>query len=325
MCVCVCVSGTGESEETGILIAAKHGIVEMVKKIIKKFPEAIYDADKNGKNVLLVEVQERHLEIFKLLIEKYSKRSIVLQRADKEGNTALHFAATYDEKQVRPWPVPGAALHMQGEIKWLEVRNIYNPKLNLYSFCYPLDFWNCKLKQVLYTCKCSLWNKTSANSHFRTNMKSQTPREIFSDSHKSIVKDGGHWLISMATSCSVVAALIFTVAFASNTTVPGGTDSNTGKPILRYNPTFELFAVASLSALCFSVTALITFLAILTSRHQEREFGKNLPRKILMGLTSLFVSIASMLVTFCSGHFLVFEERFEYAALPVYAVTLFPL
>ncbi|GMN74829.1 hypothetical protein TIFTF001_053240 [Ficus carica] len=32
-----------------------------------------------------------------------------------------------------------------------------------------------------------------------------------------------------------------------------------------------------------------------------------------------------MLVTFCASHFLVFEDKFKYAAFPVYAVTLFPL
>ncbi|KAL5545592.1 hypothetical protein UlMin_005279 [Ulmus minor] len=279
-----------EKRETAILVAAKYGICEMVKKIIESFPVAIYDEDKDRKNVLLVAVEKRHLKIYKLLIEKYPKRSIVFQKVDKKGNTALHFAATYD-KSVRPWPVPGAALQMQWEIKWHEyVENTMPSRLLL-----------------------------------RTNTEGETPREIFSSTHEPLVKAGGEWLISMATSCSVVAALIVTIAFSSSTTVPGGTDSNTGKPTLRNNPTFDLFAIASLVALCFSVTSMITFLAILTSRHQEKDFGKKLPSKILMGLTSLFVSIATMLVTFCAGHFLVFEDKFKYAAFPIYAVTFIPL
>ena len=157
--------------------------------------------------------------------------------------------------------------------------------------------------------------------YLRTNMEGKTPRELFSHTHKGLVKAGGDWLTSTATSCSVVATLIATVAFASSTTSPGG-----GSTHGRANPiTFELFAISSLIALCFSVTSLIMFLAILTSRHQEKDFGKELPRKILFGLTSLFVSIGSMLVTFCAGHFLVFEDNIKYAAFPVYAVTLLPL
>ena len=159
----------------------------------------------------------------------------------------------------------------------------------------------------------------------RTNIEGHTPKEMFTVDHKDLVKAGGEWLTNTATSCSVVATLIATVAFASSTTVPGGTDNKTGKPNLGKSLTFQVFVIASLVALCFSVTSLITFLAILTSRHQEKDFGKDLPRKILLGLTSLFVSIASMLITFCLSHFLVFEDQINYVAYPVYAVTLLPL
>ncbi|KAL5545376.1 hypothetical protein UlMin_005063 [Ulmus minor] len=273
--------------DTALLIAAKYGIVEMVERIIEKFPLAIYDVDQERKNILLVAVENRHLKIYKLLLKKYSGNSVILQKMDKKGNNALHFAATYG-RSARSWPVPGAALQMQWEIKWLEFVEKTMP---------PLLF-------------------------LRTNKIGQTPREIFTDSHKDLVKAGGEWLIGTATSCSVVAALIVTIAYASSTTVPGG---DTGKPKLRHIPTFELFAVASLAALCFSVTSLITFLAILTSRHEEQDFEKSLPRKILLGLTSLFVSIAAMLLTFSAGHFILFEDEFKYAAFPVYAVIFLPL
>ena len=166
--------------------------------------------------------------------------------------------------------------------------------------------------------------------YLRTNNEGKTPRVLFSDTHRGLVKTGGKWLTITSTSCSVVATLIATVAFASASSAPGGSSTTNTKPgktmSQRENPiTFELFAISSLVALCFSVTALIMFLAILTSRHHEKDFGKALPRKILFGLTSLFVSIASILVTFCAGHLLLFEDNIKYAAFPVYAVTLLPL
>ncbi|EXB86896.1 Serine/threonine-protein phosphatase 6 regulatory ankyrin repeat subunit A [Morus notabilis] len=331
--ICTNVSGQElecskkERRETAVLLAAKYGIAEMVEKILQKFPVSIYDKDKlSSKNIVLVAVENRNLQVYKLLINKYPRKHVVFQKVDKKDNTALHYAAMYDQDHVKPWPVPGAALQMQWEIKWHEfVENTMPPRLYL-----------------------------------RTNKDGETPREMFSHTHKGLVKAGGDWLTSTATSCSVVATLIATVAFASSTTVPGGTDNKTNKPTLGRTPTFELFAIAtvafassttvpggtdnktnkptlgrtptfelfailSLIALCFSVTSLIMFLAILTSRHQEKDFGKELPRKILLGLTSLFLSIAAMLVTFCAGHFLVFEDNIKYAAFPVYAVTLLPL
>lgn len=163
--------------------------------------------------------------------------------------------------------------------------------------------------------------------HFfaRHNRIGQTARDLFTESHKNIVKDGGQWLTNTSESCSVVAALIATVAFATATTVPGGIKEDSGKPTLENQPAFDAFAIASLVALCFSVTAMVMFLSILTSRYEEKDFGKSLPRKLLVGLTSLFVSIASMLVSFCAGHFFVLKDKLKYAVFPVYALTCLPV
>jgi len=169
--------------------------------------------------------------------------------------------------------------------------------------------------------------KESMPFHFfqRYNKKGETSREIFTETHKDLVKDGSEWLTSTSESCSVVAALIATVAFASATTVPGGVKQDVGTPTLENQPAFDAFAISSLVALCFSVTALVMFLSILTSRYQEKDFGSDLPKKLLLGLTSLFVSIASMLIAFCAGHFFVLKDKLKYAAFPVYAVTCLPI
>ena len=68
--------------------------------------------------------------------------------------------------------------------------------------------------------------------YLQTNKKGQTPKAMFSLTHKDLVKEGGAWLMNTATSCSVVAALIAGVAFASSTATPGGT--------VKRNLTFEM-------------------------------------------------------------------------------------
>ena len=107
-------------KETAILVAAKHGIVEIVEKILADFSVAITDEDEDNRNILLVAVENRHLAVYKNLLKKYPRNNVVFQKVNKKGDTALHFAATYGD-HVRPWPVPGAALQMQWEIKWHEV------------------------------------------------------------------------------------------------------------------------------------------------------------------------------------------------------------
>ena len=92
----------------------------MVEEILKRYSVAIYDRDKDSKTVLFVTVENRNLQVYKTLISRHPRNYIVFQKVDKEGNTALHYAAKYAE-HLKPWRVPGAALQMQWEIKWYEV------------------------------------------------------------------------------------------------------------------------------------------------------------------------------------------------------------
>ena len=106
------------------------------------------------------------------------------------------------------------------------------------------------------------------------NKKGETPRHIFTDTHKDLVKSSGEWLTNTSQSCSVVAALIAGVAFATMSAVPGGLNQDKGQPVFKNQLPFDIFSIAALVALCSSVTALVIFLAILTSRYQEKDFLK---------------------------------------------------
>ena len=162
------------------------------------------------------------------------------------------------------------------------------------------------------------------NFFVRYNREGETPDEIFTNGHKKQVKSGGKWMTETAKSCSVVAALIATVAFATSSALPGGNNDN-GEPNLKSQPALHVYAVMSLIALSFSITSLVSFLAILTSRFTEKDFGTVLPLKLLIGLTSLFVSIATMLFSFCAGHFFLLKDTIKVAAVPVYAFTCIPV
>ncbi|KAL2510729.1 Ankyrin repeat family protein [Abeliophyllum distichum] len=278
-----------EKGETPILIAAKNGVVEMVQKILELFPVAIHDMNTDKKNIVLLAVENRHPHVYKFLLDKKIMKETIFRKVDVEGNSALHLAAKLGDR--RPWLIPGAALQMQWEIKWYEfVKNSM-----------PLHFF------------------------VRYNREGKTPRDIFSESHQKLVESGGQWLTSTSESCSVVAALIATVAFATSATFPGGFREESEKPTFENEPAFNIFAISSLVALCFSVTSVVMFLAILTSRYQEKDFSKDLPNRLLVGLTTLFVSIASILISFCSGHFFVLKDKLKYAAFPVYAFTCLPV
>ena len=141
--------------------------------------------------------------------------------------------------------------------------------------------------------------KNSLPFHFLAhyNNNNETPMEVFNESHKKLVEAGRKWLKSTSDSCSIVAALIMTVAFATQQQYQAASKRGASA---EHQTAFHIFAISSLVALCFSVTSVVIFLTILTSRYQVKDFQTNLPRKLLLGLSSLFLSIAAILVCFCS-------------------------
>ncbi|KAK7359649.1 hypothetical protein VNO77_01611 [Canavalia gladiata] len=275
--------------ESPILIAAKMGVTEMVEKILETNPVAIHDVDSNNKNVVLLAIENRQPHVYNLLNNKNLIKESAFRHVDNQGNSALHLAATY--RNHKPWRVPGAAMQMQWEYKWYKL----------------------------------VKNSMPPNFYERFNMNGQTAKQLFITTHGHLAKEGSKWLTKTSESCSVVAALVATVAFTTSTAIPGGPDQNTGIPLLQGKLAFNLFAIVSLVALCSSVTALVLFLSILTSRFQEKDFAVDLPRKLLMGLTTLFTSIASVLISFCAGHFFIIEEELKFAVYPIYVATCLPV
>ncbi|KAL2236473.1 UNVERIFIED_CONTAM: putative 26S proteasome regulatory subunit p28 [Sesamum indicum] len=277
--------------ETPILVAAKNGIIEMVEKILDLFPVAIYDMNVEKKNIVLLTVENRQPQLYTFLTRRKTMREAIFRQRDAHGNTALHLAAMLPADTIRPWPVPGAVLQMQWEIKWYEfVRESM-----------PFDFF------------------------FRYNNEGQTAEDIFSKSHESLLNEAGKWLSSISQSCSVLASLVATVAFTSSTTVPGGVRSESGIPTLEDKPAFTVFAISSVIALCFSVASLLMFLVIHTSRYQEKDFSKYLPMRLLLGSISLVVSVVSMLVSYFAGHSFLLNNKLKNAAFAAYAVIFLPV
>ncbi|XP_030970128.1 uncharacterized protein LOC115990434 [Quercus lobata] len=109
---------------TAILIAAKNGITEMVEKILERYPVAMYEEDRDRKNVVLLTVKHNQPRVYELLLllllllrKKNTLKYSIFNEVDCDGNSALHLAAEADFN----WPVLGAASQMQWGIKWYEV------------------------------------------------------------------------------------------------------------------------------------------------------------------------------------------------------------
>uniref|UniRef100_A0A2N9FZ89 PGG domain-containing protein n=1 Tax=Fagus sylvatica TaxID=28930 RepID=A0A2N9FZ89_FAGSY len=123
-----------------------------------------------------------------------------------------------------------------------------------------------------------------------TNDKGMTPQELFMEEHKDMKKVGEEWMKNTATSCTVVGALIVTIMFAAAFTVPG----------------------------------VLMFMGILTSRYAEEDFLESLPRKMIIGLFTLFFSIATMMIAFSAGLLLMLQGH-SWIFLPVICLASVPV
>ncbi|KAJ9697574.1 hypothetical protein PVL29_009414 [Vitis rotundifolia] len=282
----------GEEVMTPILVASRNGIVEMVEKILQLFPMAIYHqlfpvAGYGHLNIVLMAVENRQSHIYDFLLNSsLLDREVLFHAVDLKGNNALHLAGKL-AGDCHLQRIPTSMLQMQWEVKWYQyVQNSLPP-------------------------------------HFvvQKNRDGSTPDEIFQMEHQKLEDGSKQWLNSTSNSCSFIAALIATVAFASSASVPGGVKQDTGEPVFGNHLAFSIFAMASLVALCCSVISLLIFLTIFISKDQDKDFTTSLPRNFLFGLTSLFISMAAMLTCFCSGNFLMLKGQLKYAAILVYALT----
>ncbi|XP_062173548.1 uncharacterized protein LOC133879013 [Alnus glutinosa] len=157
------------------------------------------------------------------------------------------------------------------------------------------------------------------------NTNHMTPRELFTKNHIDLKKEGEKWMKGTATSCTVVGALIVTIMFATAFTVPGGNKQDTGFPIFLDERLFMLFIISDALSLFSSTTSVVMFLGILTSRYAEDDFLESLPRKMIIGLSTLFFSIAAMMIAFSTALLIMLQGQYSWIIIPVICFASVPV
>ena len=152
-----------------------------------------------------------------------------------------------------------------------------------------------------------------------------TPWDLFMEKHKDLRADGEKWMKGTVNFYIVVATLISAVVFAAVITVPGGSNQETGTPILLKSIWFRVFFIFDAIALLSSSTSILVFLSILTSRFTQMDFLVSLPSKLVWGLTALFISIVGMVVAFSATCFLVFKSEMPWLPIGIIASAFVPV
>ncbi|KAL2458804.1 Ankyrin repeat family protein [Forsythia ovata] len=269
--------------------ATADGVIEIVEISLKFFPDLLWYMY-NNRSILHCAIENRREKLFNLMIDLMAQNTFAASKLDEVSNNILHLAA-----KLAPSPqlnaVSGSALQMQRELQWFkEVEKMVNTGFKLGK-----------------------------------NLLGRTPRELFTESHKDLLEKGEKWMKDTSNSCMVVSTLIATVVFAAAFTVPGGNINDKGIPIFLKKNSFMVFAVSDALALFSSTASLLMFLSILTSRYAEEDFLVSLPRKLVLGLASLFVAIATMMIAFGAAFSIVIGERYDWVYIPVMVLACIPV
>nr|XP_043617926.1 protein ACCELERATED CELL DEATH 6-like [Erigeron canadensis] len=275
---------------------AQTGNTIFVIELLRMYPTILWIKNRDPLSIFHIAVMHRHKDIYNLVYEIGSNKTILTRQTDDENNCILHLVGS-TSKRNQLQTVSAASLLMQRELLWFkEVEKI-----------------------------------TPRDLRYSKNNKGQTPYDLFSENNEETVSKGLKW----TRDCMVVATLIITIAFAAAFTIPGGYNQEIGLPIFTHETSFLVFLIADSVSLFSSSTSLLVFLSILTSPYGPRDFLYSLPRKLMIGLVTLFISVAAMMVTFAASFFVMYHNTFEwlpilisiFAAMPVivFASLQYPL
>ncbi|GLT90047.1 hypothetical protein SLE2022_080000 [Rubroshorea leprosula] len=259
--------------------AIKNGIPDIVKEITKANANILWsstdpeDSRSKIQNIFACAVAHRQERVAHLLYESEKEKNMLFI-TDEDGNNTLHLAAKLPPHYQLGY-IHAAALQLQNEVRWFKAVKKIVPR--------------------------------SFNGH--KNEDNETPLEVFVREHKDLLKEAEEWVKKTAKSSTVVGALIITIMFAVAFTVPGGNDQSAGFPILLHKTPipFMIFMVSDAVSLFTASSSVLMFLGILTSHYSDEDYRETF--LLIIGLTSLFVSIATMTIAFCAALFIMLQGQ----------------
>ncbi|GKV02950.1 hypothetical protein SLEP1_g15323 [Rubroshorea leprosula] len=246
----------------------------------------------DSRNMFAHAVAHRQEKVARFLYDEFDEMmdTNMVTVTDEDGNNILHIAARLASHSQLDH-ISGAVLQLQNELHWFKSVEGIVPR-----------FYNMK------------------------NKDGETPTQVFLREHRNLLKEAEKWMKKVAESCTVVGALVITTMFTVAFTVPGGNNEGTGFPIIlnttmthpsevSFATLFKVFGVSDAISLFAASSSVLMFLGILTSRYTCQDFHISLPKKLIIGLSSLFISIAAMMVAFCATLVIMLQGKKEVCIL----------
>ncbi|KAJ9559406.1 hypothetical protein OSB04_014020 [Centaurea solstitialis] len=256
-----------------LFVAAELGNIKFLVELTRGYPELLWKQNDIKQTIFHIAISHRHQSIYNLLYEMGSTHEIITRNKDIQGNNMLHLVGM--KAMTSHEDVSGAVFQMQREMLWFK----------------------------------EVESKVPTYCREEKNNDGHTPLQLFTKNHQHMVSEGEKWMKETANKCMVVAALVTTVVFSVAFTIPGGYNQNDGLPIFLKDGPFIMFVILDAISLILSSSSILMFLSILTSRYTQEDFLVSLPKKLMIGLTTLFLSIITMMVAFSFSFFVLYRNK----------------
>ncbi|KAI8574706.1 hypothetical protein RHMOL_Rhmol01G0375200 [Rhododendron molle] len=274
---------------TAFHIAAAHGHVDVMKKLLSYSPDCWEIVNFKGQNVLHMAVDTEREPVINFILSNSWLRQLINQK-DKEGNTPLHLlAAASDDIANKLWDDNRAGRHTFNnknltpmDVKWPNSKKAGRIIVN-------------NAQDNIAKCK-----KTHRD-------EKGTKRRIEEDWTKKNNEEADR-MAKMAESHIIVAALIATITFAAAYAIPGGYDGiqdrDQGMAVLSRRAAFKAFAITNTIAVASSVSSLLVYIAGGFLLVQSGNVIA-LANAYLQGFKLTIISLVAMMLAFISASFAV--------------------
>ncbi|KAF3335025.1 ankyrin repeat-containing protein [Carex littledalei] len=254
--------------------AVRMGHVKMIVLLLQRCLDSGQLLDGNGRNFLHIAVEANNLDvIFKLLKDSKNKLPIspwkkmftrMANTMDNKGNTPLHLAAQHEYVHF-----------MLSLVKNMELDLTLQNKQGLTAFDLSVIQSDTKCGTNLrrfYSSKMKGRSSTGWFQYYTNQQISEIKlRAQLADDNptmdESEAKRISESAIAKAQLVGLGSVLIATVTFAAGFTLPGGTNLDTGNPILGRKYVFKAFVLADFTAFFLSVMS--TMILVHGSSHKN--------------------------------------------------------
>ncbi|KAB1212397.1 Pentatricopeptide repeat-containing protein PNM1, mitochondrial [Morella rubra] len=329
-----------EDDADKVYKAVRSGHWNVAEEFLKTRPyEVITPKDQTALQVAVaVAVAAGHMHRVEKLMELMKPEELEIrdndvESADTRSQTCLNISTIGErqsDKVKTEASVPGVWRHLVSQVyNFLGIENIYKAKL-IHTQSQELLSRNCEeisksnpreredgrfysainlavkngifefVSKILSNDPELLWNKDRKSRNIFSLAVLHRQAKIFSLIFGTDLKNA-------LTSCRDDDDNVFTV--------PGSNNQATGYPLFLSRKIFILFVISDALSLFSASTSVLMFLGILTSRYTKDDFLESLPRKMIIGLSTLFFSIAAMMITFCAALLIILHGAYSFLIL----------